>query len=1263
MNRPQTTLDFATADQALDHAIADHAAGRLDLAEAGLRAVLAADPDNLDALNLLGLLRQEQGACQDSIALISRALAIDPDFPEALTNLSRVQRAIGDAASAVRSAERAAALDPTLAEAYLQLARGLLDLRRSPEAEAAARRSLLLQPDYPDAASCLGVALLQQDQYEAALAAFRGAWPQQIEAQIGAGMALLRLGRVEQALACHQQAAVLAPDLADAHAAHALTLRQSGDPLASAAACRTALALAPERADLWLLLGGNLAFTGQFAEAADCHARAITLNPRSAEAWRDLSMIGHSATDADIVQLQVTLADTAAPRAERIAAGFSLGRLLDNAGAFDAAFAACAEANGMLRQTLLQSGNGFDLTSLSQQIDWSIQTFQPALFARLAGLGDPSDCPVFIVGMPRSGTTLVEQIAASHKQVFGAGERRDIQDLVNWITGGHTMAQPQTWNTDRARELSRDHVARLKTVGGGAARVIDKLPDNIQLLGHIAILFPNARIILCQRDLRDTCLSAFFQQFGEAMPWTLDLADCAARAQEIQRLTDHWRTVLPLPILQVDYEDLVTDPEAQSRRLIGFLGLEWDPACLAPHRTQRTVMTASFWQVRQPVYTGSCNRWQSYRQHLAPLLLGLVGIVPAPEPEDWDRMLADPDAALHAAARHHQAGRLEPAELIYRRLLQQNPEHPAALHLLGLLTLNRGHVAQAVALLEKSLQIRPDTPAALLDLARAYRMAGTPGAALAAAQRSLLLNAPAADAHAEIALASLALGQPDEARRHAHQALQADAGSPQALFAQATILTAQDQAAQAEPLWRRLLDLRPRQAEAMNGLTNALAAQGRDNEAMDIQRRAIAASPYNPLLLYQLAWLLWRSQDPAAAIDVCQDGLLLDPNRTELWLLMANCWMFVGRFSQASDCYRRALALDPDCGVAYAGLMQAGQAEKHDEVTSRSAAVMSAATLPVDQRIAAAFAMARDYEKRENYDEAFSAYVEANSLARAARASQGDSIAAIRLYVDWAIETFQSDIFHNVRHFANPSDLPAYIVGMPRSGTTLAEQIAASHPLVFGEGERTDLAATLGVHQTGGTLHPPEDWDASTIRSRSEALLASLRQRGGNAVRVINKLPDNILWLGHIALLFPNARIIVCRRDLRDVCLSCFSQNFLDPNMAWTDTLEDCAMRAQQIERLLNHWRQVLPGRFLEMQYETLVQQPEPQSRRLIQHLGIPWDPACLDFHTTQRAVMTASLWQVRQPLYATSIGRWRHYRQHLAPLFQGLRGLIPEGD
>ena len=247
--------------------------------------------------------------------------------------------------------------------------------------------------------------------------------------------------------------------------------------------------------------------------------------------------------------------------------------------------------------------------------------------------------------------------------------------------------------------------------------------------------------------------------------------------------------------------------------------------------------------------------------------------------------------------------------------------------------------------------------------------------------------------------------------------------------------------------------------------------------------------------------------------------------------------------------------------------------------------------------------------------------------------------------MDWAIQTFRPETFSSGLALGNASELPVYIVGMPRSGTSLVEQIAATHPSVFGEGERADLAPILGLDR-GPMLAPPAAWDQHAIHRQTRALLATLQQRGGTARRVINKLPDNILWLGQIALLFPKARVIVCRRDLRDVCLSCFSQNFLDPGMSWTDTLEDCARRAREIERLLDHWRNVLPVAFMEMQYETLIADLEGQSRRLIAYLGLEWDPACLSFHKTERAVMTASHWQVRQPLYTTSAGKWRYLPQ-----------------
>lgn len=157
-------------------------------------------------------------------------------------------------------------------------------------------------------------------------------------------------------------------------------------------------------------------------------------------------------------------------------------------------------------------------------------------------------------------------------------------------------------------------------LGNGVDRVIDKMPDNVLHMGVAAVMFPAARVILCRRDPRDTCLSCYFRRFDQPIPWAYDLVDCGSRALEIERLAEHWRDVLPLRVLTVDYENVVADLEGEARRLIEFLGLEWEPACLDFHKTERPVLTASGWQVRQPLYSRSAGRWRHYRDHLKPLL-------------------------------------------------------------------------------------------------------------------------------------------------------------------------------------------------------------------------------------------------------------------------------------------------------------------------------------------------------------------------------------------------------------------------------------------------------------------------------------------------------------------------------------------------------------------------------------------------------------------------------------------------------------------
>jgi hypothetical protein len=218
--------------------------------------------------------------------------------------------------------------------------------------------------------------------------------------------------------------------------------------------------------------------------------------------------------------------------------------------------------------------------------------------------------------MPRSGTTLVEQIASSHPDVFGAGELRDI---------GNIAASLRVTECERGpiKDAAGKQLDRLRVLGGSALRVIDKMPENVERLGLIATLFPSARVILCRRDPRDTCLSCFFQRFSAGNLFSFDLVQCGRHHVHTDRLIAHWLKVLPLRMLEVQYEDLVADLEGQSRRIISFLGLPWNAACLDFHRTERTVQTASDWQVRQPIYTRSVGRWRNYERHLGPLFEAL----------------------------------------------------------------------------------------------------------------------------------------------------------------------------------------------------------------------------------------------------------------------------------------------------------------------------------------------------------------------------------------------------------------------------------------------------------------------------------------------------------------------------------------------------------------------------------------------------------------------------------------------------------------
>jgi tetratricopeptide (TPR) repeat protein len=565
-----------------------HALGDSEGAERACGAALRKAPRHSTPLMMLAELAIDRQDWTRAIGQARRAVKVDPNNGLCRFTLGRAWHAAGNPARAKDSYQRAVNLQPDFAIAHCNLAIVLLDLGETEAAWASGLRAVELDWRIAEAHMTVGRALLQLDHPEPAAAALKEAVkanPKLGRAHHSLGLAAQRLRRFEEAVGHHRQAVALEPELAES----------------------------------WSGLGLALRAFGRFEEAVGCFRRALEIAPDFGEAHRDLAMCQRAAaSEAEVAGMGAILADPAKPLQQRVSAAFGLGKFLDDVGDYDEAFANYALGNSLCREEAASDGIVFDADGLRREIDATIESYTPEFFARRSGWGSSSELPVFVVGLFRSGTTLTEQILASHSRVHGAGELPHIQRLVNRVAAQPRDAEVLT--AAQIADLAAGHIEALRAIGGDAARVVDKHPQNVFALGLIAMLFPRAKIICCHRDARDNALSCFFQRFSPEMAFATDLADCGRRHLETERMADHWRRVVPMQILHLHYEELVSDFEGQARRLIDFIGLDWEPACLNFYETERAVNTPSTWQVRQPIYHSSVGRWRNYERHLRPLL-------------------------------------------------------------------------------------------------------------------------------------------------------------------------------------------------------------------------------------------------------------------------------------------------------------------------------------------------------------------------------------------------------------------------------------------------------------------------------------------------------------------------------------------------------------------------------------------------------------------------------------------------------------------
>lgn len=602
---------------------ATRALGRAEEAIGLYQQVLRLRPRAPHVHNNLGNAFLTLGRRAEAVASYRAALQSGPEDAGVLCNLADALRQAGELREAVSCSERAIAIDAALGRAHNVLGLCLSGLGERERAATSLRQALTLQPRSVEALTNLALVLRDLGRRREALSLYRQAADLDSrlpETHCGLGSTLFELRSLDEAVESFRRALALRPDYAFARVSLAGTLRVLGRVPEAEASCQAVLAAAPNQVEALALLGELRADRGRFAEARELFERAIRLDPGCVSAYCGIGAQSRmTASDAAwLAGVQALLAQPL-PLGHRIALSYALGKYFDDMEQYQSAFRHYREANELTKRY----GSSYDGAKLAARVDRLIGRFDAAFMRELPSHeamqseASLSNRPIFIIGMPRSGTSLAEQILASHPQVFGAGEVRFWDDAFASLekTGLEARAA-----VSLLPGLARQYLARLPAAASGAAHVVDKMPANFLYAALIHAAFPHARIIHMRRDPVDTCLSIYFQNFYNVSPYGNDLEHLAHYCEQYARITDHWRSVLPpAALLEVPYEALVADQEGWTRRMLAFVGLPWDVRCLEFHRTERTVITASRWQVRQRMHAGSVGRWKNYEPDIGPL--------------------------------------------------------------------------------------------------------------------------------------------------------------------------------------------------------------------------------------------------------------------------------------------------------------------------------------------------------------------------------------------------------------------------------------------------------------------------------------------------------------------------------------------------------------------------------------------------------------------------------------------------------------------
>jgi tetratricopeptide (TPR) repeat protein len=628
-----------------------------------------------------------------------------------------------------------------------------------------------------------------------------------------------------------------------------------------------------------------------------------------------------------------------------------------------------------------------------------------------------------------------------------------------------------------------------------------------------------------------------------------------------------------------------------------------------------------------------------------------------------------------------------------RDAITQQPGDDKMRILLGTVLVRQGNYPQAEEILRDVIARWPEIPKAHRELANALIAQGKGDEALRSYRRVIELTPNDAAARRDLSMALKSLGRRDEAEKELDESFKLDPERKQ------LVLAVEHQRAgelgKAENICRDILRQDPTNINATRLLGNVAAELGKHRLAARMLRNAIKLAPDFYGARIDLARALIEIDEPEECATVLQTAIRMHPDLPQAHSLLGNLLSKLGRFEDAVESYKVALRVQPNHGASLAGMGHAlktigrqdesintyrdciekfpefGEAYwalanlktfrfSDDEIATMEKYVDDEA-LRDETRVNFNYSLGKAHEDRGDYDSAFRRYDAGNVLRRP---HESYDPVQTELVHDQLIETITPEFLQANRDFGHPDDSPIFIVGLPRSGSTLIEQILASHSLVDGTHELPDLpriVKTINEHRPEGVGYPVAlKYYGEELAALGRQYLESTRRFRKGCPYFTDKLPNNFANVGLIAAILPNARIVDARRHPLDSCMGCYKQLFYK-GQSFTYDLVELGEYYLEYIRLMAHWDAVLPGKVLHVQYEDMVADQENQTRRLVEHCGLPWEDQVLRFYETDRAVVTASSEQVRQPIYSKSVNSWRRFETHLEPLIEVLEPLLAE--